>query len=734
MPADSSSQHVLIVGAGLAGALMACYLAKAGYRVSVYERRGDPRAVGYAGGRSINLALSARGLAGLAGAGLAEEVMRTDAIPMRGRMIHPLAGGTVLQPYSHDPKDAINSVSRGGLNLTLINAAAAYRNVTLVFDHLCVDVDLEAPAAVFQRPGGGEVRVEADLIIGADGAFSPVRGRLQKTDRFEYSQSYLEHGYKELHIPAVGGSLRAGAPPTASGAGRISETPVAVGGGTPQSPGNGPGFAMDPNALHIWPRGGAMMIALPNRDGSFTCTLFWPFKGEHGLEELKTPGQVSAFFEKWYPDAVPLMPTLAEDFFRNPTGSLVTVKCWPWQYGGKVCVIGDAAHAIVPFYGQGMNAAFEDCLSLAGLLEKFPAERGGDGNPNFSRALEALQAERKPNADAIADMAVENFVEMRDRVGDPAFLYKKKVEQTVHHFFPDRVTPQYNLVSFSTVPYVEARRRGRELDAMLEEIIREVPIDVAKRMPEVEWKERVRMLAEGRLAGRPDLSNRTAETQGLLSLGSVGRGGGRLYDITPAVTAKLGVWPGDTPLTREVLCDIAKGGSVTLSTIRATVHLGAHADGPNHYGLGQPGIGERRLEHYLGRCQVVEATVARGGRIRPEDLVGGIGAVRTARVLLKTGTFPDPENWNSDFAALSVELVEALAARGVITIGIDTPSVDLQESKDLPGHKAILRHDIAILEGLELDGVAAGEYELIALPLKLMGFDASPVRAILWAI
>jgi kynurenine 3-monooxygenase len=413
--ADRNAGDVLIIGAGLAGTLLACYLARMGRRVRVVERRGDPRAAGYAGGRSINLALSARGFYGLEGVGLDSLVRERDAIPMRGRMIHPLAaagaprpGELIFQPYSADPNDAIDSVSRGGLNLTLLNAADEFDGVEFAFDRPCLDVDLEAPAAVFEMPGGGTERIEAGLIIGADGAFSAVRGKMQKTDRFEYSQSYLQHGYKELHIPAKDDH-----------------------------------FAMDPHALHIWPRGSSMMIALPNRDGSFTCTLFWPFEGEHSFADLGTAADVRTFFEDQYGDAVPLMPTLTDDYFRNPTSSLVTVRCWPWQHAGKVALVGDAAHAIVPFYGQGMNAAFEDCRELAACLSQHRDQR---------EALTAYHERRKPNADAIADMAIENFVEMRDKVGDPAFRYKKRVEQTVHAAFPERVSPQYNLVSFSTVP------------------------------------------------------------------------------------------------------------------------------------------------------------------------------------------------------------------------------------------------------------------------------------------
>lgn len=423
----AAGKHVVIVGAGLAGSLLATALARLGYRVSVFERRADPRASGYVGGRSINLALSVRGIQALKRLGLDEVVMR-DAIAMPGRMIHDPAGGLAFQPYSKNRGDAINSVSRGGLNLTLIRAAAEQPNVGLAFSHRCVDVDLEAPAVIIEddtNPARGQFRVEADLVIGADGAFSPVRGRLQKCDRVSSSQAYLEHGYKELHIP-----------PTASGE-----------------------FAMEPHALHIWPRGGSMMIALPNPDKSFTCTLFWPFQGEHGFEPLRTREEVDAFFRRHYPDAVPLMPTLADDYLRHPASSLVTVRCWPWQQGGKAVVLGDAAHAIVPFFGQGMNCAFEDCSAFVDLLDR----HGGD----LPRVLEAFQQQRKPNADAIADMALENFIEMRDKVKGRWFRWKKHAEHALHALLPGWYIPLYTMVSFSTIPYAQARERARRQSAQI---------------------------------------------------------------------------------------------------------------------------------------------------------------------------------------------------------------------------------------------------------------------------
>jgi kynurenine 3-monooxygenase len=410
-------RRVLIVGAGLGGSLLAVYLARAGCEVLIVERRGDPRDRNYVGGRSINLAISARGIHALDRAGLTGELL-AQGVRMPGRMIHPMSGQPIFQAYSRDPKLAINSVSRSRLNLLLLNAACAERHVTARFDLRCVDVDFHTPSATFVRDDGSSERFDADLIVGADGAFSAVRGAMQKTDRFDYSQQYLGHGYKELTIP-------------------------------PRSDGS---FAMEPNALHIWPRGGSMMIALPNPDGSFTCTLFWPWEGDNGFATIHGDDVVRRHFQSVYPDAVPLLPTLLDDFAENPTGALVTVRSSPWHVNGKVALLGDAAHAVVPFYGQGANASFEDCEALVDALTSHPKDQAA--------ALERYQEARIRNANAIADMALENFIEMRDKTASPLFRLKKKAEHALHGLFPSWYVPLYDMVSFSTIPYAEARQRA----------------------------------------------------------------------------------------------------------------------------------------------------------------------------------------------------------------------------------------------------------------------------------
>jgi kynurenine 3-monooxygenase len=364
------------------------------------------------------------------------------AIRMPGRMLHDERGELKFQPYSSNPSDAINSVSRGGMNMALLDEAESREGVDIRFDARCVGVDLDAAKASFASSSGDAFVIEADAIVGADGAFSAVRHAMQFRDRFDYSQSYLEHGYKELHIP----------PASECGADLHEHD----------------GFAMDPAALHIWPRGASMMIALPNTDRSFTCTLFWPFEGDHSFASLPDDSpNVRAFFEQHYPDAPPLMPTLEQDYADNPTSSLVTIRCNPWHVDGKVVLVGDASHAIVPFFGQGINSGFEDVRVLLEILD----ELGGD----FDRAFPAFTEARKANADAIADMALANFVEMRDSVAHEDFLYRKRIEQTLHAAFPERAIPKYNMVSFSNVPYKDALDRGNRLERIVREVARRVP-------------------------------------------------------------------------------------------------------------------------------------------------------------------------------------------------------------------------------------------------------------------
>lgn len=403
-------ETAVIVGAGLVGSLWAVFLACRGYQVQVFERRSDMRTVGYSGGRSINLAMSERGWKAIERAGIREKIEKV-AIPMPGRMIHSTAGELTFQPYGKEG-EAIYSVSRGGLNLELLNIASSFPNVEFYFHHRCTDIDLQKPLIYFEDTKLGQIKtVQAPLIFATDGAFSAVRYALQRTDRFNYRQFYLDHGYKELSIP-----------PDQAGKHR-----------------------MTPGALHIWPRGHFMLIALPNADGSFTCTLFLPFEGDVSFEKLKNDTDVLAFFQKHFADALPLMPSLLSDFWTNPTSSLVTVQCDPWQWQNRILLLGDAAHAIVPFYGQGMNAGFEDCTILDEMLDSF----GGD----CSKAIPAFAAARVRDANAIAELAQRNFVEMRDMVADPQFLLRKKIAAEMHTKFPAEFMPVYSMVTFSNTPY-----------------------------------------------------------------------------------------------------------------------------------------------------------------------------------------------------------------------------------------------------------------------------------------
>ncbi|MFM7309015.1 MAG: FAD-dependent oxidoreductase [Flavobacteriales bacterium] len=425
----SKQKNIAIVGAGLVGSLWAVYMAKRGHRVTVFDRRNDIRKMKVVQGKSINLALSDRGWRGLEGAGIRHEIERV-ALPMSGRKMHARDGSLTYQPYGREDQ-AIYSVSRGLLNQTLVECADRFEHVELRFNHRCLDVNLDKNELVFLREDTDEtIRESFDHIFGTDGAFSAIRARMTRMDRHAYSQSYLDHGYKELEIPA------------------------------------GPNgeHQLDPSCLHIWPRDEYMMIALPNVDGSFTCTLFIAFEGPNSFEHLKTPEQVRAFFETHFADATQLMPELTQDFFANPNASLVMTKCYPWHVADKVCLMGDAAHAIVPFYGQGMNAGFEDCTVLNQLL--------GEHDENFSAAFEAYTAIRKPAGDAILELALRNYIEMRDKTGDPQFLLQKKIEGLFAAKYPEKWIPLYSQVTFSHIPYPVALSNGDHQQRIMDEVMK----------------------------------------------------------------------------------------------------------------------------------------------------------------------------------------------------------------------------------------------------------------------
>jgi kynurenine 3-monooxygenase len=419
-------ERFVLIGSGLAGGLLAAYLGRRGYEVELFERRTDPRAGNFVGGRSINLALSTRGIHALEQLGLAGEVLQ-QAIPMRGRMIHDKSGDLHFAPYDVDPNKCINSIGRAALNSTVIEAAQRYSNVQVHFNQKCIGADLDSVTAELVSDSTSQtLKVRGDAVIGVDGAFSAVRQSMQKAiPGFQYDESYLEHGYKELTIP----------------------------------PGPNGSWQIEKNALHIWPRKSFMMIALPNPDGSFTCTLFWEFKGPRSFESTGTDDQIQRFFDEEFPDAVPLMPSLLEDFRQNPTGSLVTVRCAPWYYKDRVALVGDAGHAVVPFYGQGMNAAFEDCV----VLDECLAQSAG----NRERAFAEYFDRRKPNADALADLAIQNFVEMRDKTASSAFRAKKKLDHLLEAALPGIYLPLYTMVTFTRIPYAAAARRARTQDRIV---------------------------------------------------------------------------------------------------------------------------------------------------------------------------------------------------------------------------------------------------------------------------
>ena len=446
-----NNKKVIIVGAGLVGSLWAVYLSKAGYSVTIYERRSDIRKAEISAGKSINLSLSNRGWKALDAVGVGDEI-RKIAIPMFGRMMHDMAGNLTFQQYGK-ADEAIYSVSRGKVNATMMDIAEKHGNATIHYNHECKRVDLKNGIVYLKNTEtGADLEEKADLIFAADGAFSAVRyNSMQKLDRFNYSQNFIADGYRELLLPA-------------------------------NSDGS---YRMDKNALHIWPRGRFMVIALANEDGSFTCTLFMPHTGgEHAFDKLTDKASVDNFFKSVFPDFYEMMPNIADAWEDHPLSSLAIVRCYPWT-SGKVALMGDAAHATVPFYGQGMNAGFEDCTVMNDLMLKH--------NHNWEAIFDEYSRERKPDGDALQDLSLDNYYVMRDYVGDPAFLLRKKIEAKFSTLYPDKWIPLYSQVTFSEIRYSVAYKQGQVQSKIMDEIM-EIP-NIETRWDEDEVMEKLLVLS-----------------------------------------------------------------------------------------------------------------------------------------------------------------------------------------------------------------------------------------------
>lgn len=420
--------EISILGSGLIGSLLSIYLRKRGLDVTVYEKRADNRNLEYKEeGRSINMALSDRGWKALEKVGLREKVLSLT-IPMYGRKIHNEHGDTAFIPYGKEGQ-AIYSISRGRFNQLLIDEAEKV-GVKINFEHKIEDIDLRVNELTVSSPGKSPEKIGSEVIIGSDGAYSSLRNAMLKQVRFNFKQEYISHGYKELSIP-----------PTESGE-----------------------FAMDPNALHIWPRGSFMLIALPNPDKSFTCTLFLPFEGGRvSFENIRDAKDLKGVFQTYFDDAYQLMPQLDEQYFTNPTSSLIDIECYPWMLN-KALLIGDASHAMVPFYGQGMNCGFEDCYILDSLIEKL-------GTTTWELVFAKFQKIRKPDTDAISQLAMENFEEMKEQVADPKFVIRKKIEAKLHSLYPKDWIPLYTMVTFSDMPYSEAYILGKLQEKIMDRVM-----------------------------------------------------------------------------------------------------------------------------------------------------------------------------------------------------------------------------------------------------------------------
>ena len=427
-----NNKQAIIIGAGLVGSLWAVYLSKAGYKVTIYERRPDIRKAEISAGKSINLALSVRGWTALDAVGVGDEI-RKIAIPMTGRIMHDLEGNLTYQPYGKEG-EAIFSVSRGKVNATMMDIAENHGKATIHYNHDCLKTDLNKGIAYIKNNlTGEEFEVQADVIFATDGAFSAVRyNSMQKLNRFNYSQNYIADGYREILLPAnADGSYR-----------------------------------LDKNALHIWPRGRFMMIALANEDGSFTCTLFMPHEGDKfAFDKLTSKEAVNDFFQTVFPDFYDMMPNIADAWEDHPLSNLAIIRCYPWAYG-KVALMGDAAHATVPFYGQGMNAGFEDCTVMYRLMQKH--------KENWEAVFEEYSIERKPDGDALQDLSLDNYFVMRDFVADPAFLLRKKIEAKFSDLYPNKWLPLYSQVTFSNIRYSVAYNQGKKQTEIMDQVM-EIP-------------------------------------------------------------------------------------------------------------------------------------------------------------------------------------------------------------------------------------------------------------------
>lgn len=430
-PECKCGKTATVIGAGLVGSLWAVYLKKAGYIVNVYERRSDMRLQKMSAGKSINLAMSYRGWKGLADIGVDEEIKKI-AIPMPGRTMHNIDGSTTYQPYGNEGQ-AIYSVSRADINATLMSIAESDAAAKIHFNEECIGVDMQAGKASFRHTQTGQIsEIKSDVVFATDGAFSAARyTSMQKLDRFTYSQTYIADGYREILLPAnEDGSHK-----------------------------------LEKNTLHIWPRGRFMLIALPNFDGSYTCTLFMPFEDDkYCFNNLTSKEKVTEFFKEVFPDFYELMPTVADSWEDHPLSSLAIIRCFPWTHG-KLALMGDAAHATVPFFGQGMNAGFEDCSVMWELMKQY--------NENWPEIFKAYERMRKPNGDAVQDLSLYNYIVMRDRVADPEFLLSQKIERRINFLYPDKYFPLYSMVAFTNIEYQTALTKGQEQEATILRIIKE---------------------------------------------------------------------------------------------------------------------------------------------------------------------------------------------------------------------------------------------------------------------